>query len=81
MTETKTFDPKKAIEAQDNLCHEKGLPLFPPYDGKCYRCGDNIYKEKHCSGGKYHWVMGISVEEAGKKHITRCPHCSYSFCD
>jgi DNA-directed RNA polymerase subunit RPC12/RpoP len=81
MTETKTFDPKESALAQTKLCNDEKIPHFAPRDGRCYDCGQNIYKEIKHERGAYKWVTGISVESAGKSHITSCPHCSHSYCD
>ena len=79
------YDVQEAIKAHERLCRVVGYPQFAPYDGVCYRCHQNIY-EKHDAvdtetlkhGRPY---TGISVEEAGSKLITGCPHCNRSFCD
>jgi hypothetical protein len=81
MTETKTFDPKAASAAQDDLCERDKCPHFAPLDGRCYDCGQNIYKPIEHEGGKYKWTTGISVESADKSLITACPHCRHSYCD
>jgi hypothetical protein len=81
MTETKTLDPRRAAMAQMNFCNEKKMPHFAPSNGSCYYCGSNIYKEIPHEGGKYKWTTGISVEQAGSSLITKCPHCSHSYCD
>lgn len=63
-----TFDRKKAAEAQSKFAQEHECPMFAPIEGWCYHCGRNIYEQ-------------ISVEEAGKRLITGCPHCYHSFVD
>ena len=65
-----TEEIKKSIEAQKNYCQENRLPFFAPYDGKCYRCGHQLFGED-----------GISLKGAGNFHITGCPVCHYSFCE
>ena len=35
---------KDCIEAQEKFCKETGAPYFAPPDGRCYRCGRNIYQ-------------------------------------
>lgn len=72
------FNPKKAIKAQDAYCDEHEIPLFAPHDGLCFRCGRSIYLPTNGSAGS---VSGFTVEDAGKKHITSCPHCNATFCD
>ncbi len=71
---TLEYNPTKAAEAQKKNCAKNGRPYFAPEDGICYRCGRNIY-EKSATGS------GISVEEAGSRYITGCPHCRTTFCD
>lgn len=72
------FDPKKAIAAQHEYCEANECPEFAPRDGRCYRCGRNIYLPTNASNGA---VFGVTVEQAGNRLITGCPHCNYSFCD
>lgn len=80
------YDIQKAIAAQEKFCSDHNIPLFAPTDGRCFKCGDNIYScRSHknpytTTRGKFYYT-GITVEEAGKFHITGCPHCNKSFCD
>lgn len=88
-TPLETYDPLAATEAQSRLCDERNVPHFAPKSGRCWRCGQNIY----LPGKKYYSVTsrkmertdrdssGISVERAGREHITGCPHCNWSFCE
>lgn len=64
-----TEEIMQCIQAQKKYCEERGAPHFAPYDGRCYRCGRQIY-----GGG------GWNLDDA-KKLITGCPHCHYSFCE
>ena len=57
-------------KAQSELCKKLDLPHFAPRDGYCFRCHQPIY------GGK-----GITLERAGSRLVTGCPHCNYSYCD
>lgn len=80
--ECKMFDAKKylhvteqepdhvsnCIEAQSKLCKDKKFPHFAPHDGKCYRCGKQIYDK-------------ITLERASSDLITGCPQCGRSYCD
>lgn len=66
----KTFDAILANKKQEEYCEENNLPHFAPKDGRCYKCGKNIYS-----------VDGISIESAGKHLITGCPFCHYSYCE
>lgn len=75
---TKTFEIKAASAAQRAYCDEHELPQFAPSDGICHRCGYNIYLP--LSNGRTQ-LYGISVEEAGERLITGCPHCNATFCD
>ena len=68
------FNPLLAIKAQEKFCGDG--PNFAPRNGICYRCHRNIYLPTNGNNGS---VRGITVEEAGKKRITGCPHCNYSF--
>jgi hypothetical protein len=72
-----TFDATKASEAQRDYCKTKNAPHFAPIDGRCYKCGKNIYVQYDRGDRK----SGISVERAGASLITGCPHCSRSYCD
>ena len=65
-----TFNTLAAINAQKKYCEEKHLPYFAPKDGRCWRCGKNIYS-----------INGISVEQATNNLITGCPFCNYSYCE
>ena len=58
------FNVLEAKEAQRNFCKENNVPMFAPT--YCPRCFKGIYHE-------------MSVEQAGKTHITSCPCCNYSF--
>ena len=51
-----------------------------PSNGWCYSCGRNIY-EPYTYRGREDHTYGITVEEAGSRHITSCPHCNATFCD
>lgn len=55
------------IMAQSEFVREAGGPLFAPGDGRCWKCGRQIYE-------------AISLERAGSSRITGCPHCKHSFC-
>ncbi|MBR6905981.1 MAG: hypothetical protein IKN33_03410 [Selenomonadaceae bacterium] len=70
------YDPIKAAKAQEAYCDQHECPMFAPRDGRCYRCGYNIFLPFNASHGA---VLGITVEEAGKKLITGCPICNYSY--
>ena len=37
------YDIQKAIAAQEKFCNDHNVPLFAPTDGRCFKCGDNIY--------------------------------------
>ena len=63
-----TFDVSKAIEAQTKLCNERRWPFFAPRNGRCWRCGKQIFDK-------------ISVYEASKSLITGCPLCHHSYVD
>lgn len=71
------YDTVEAIEAQEAYCRKRGRPFFAPKgDGRCFHCGQNIYKPRRDNS-----TSGISVERAGAALITSCPHCYYSFVD
>ena len=74
-----TFDPEKAHNAQEAYCREKMYPDFAPSNGKCWKCGQNIYLPGKNRNG--YQSLGISVERAGRELITGCPHCNWSFCE
>ena len=72
------FDRNKALAAQAEYCEKHNVVNFAPaFDGECFHCGRNIYEPYN--HGRY--TSGITVEQAGSRHITSCPHCSYSFVD
>ena len=75
----KTYDATKAIKAQEAYCDEHEIPLFAPRNGWCTSCGRNIY-EPYTYRGHEDQTYGITVEEAGSRHITSCPHCNATFC-
>lgn len=56
------------MNAQLNYCKQNNLPYFVPYDGKCFRCGVQVY-------------YLISATKASSELITVCPNCNISFCD
>ena len=71
-----TFNPKAAAAAQIAYCTSSECPDFAPRDGRCYRCGRQIYQQfKWPDGHK----TGISEQKASGCLITGCPHCHYSF--
>ena len=70
------FDPTKAAQAQEAYCNQREVPMFAPRNGLCYRCGYNIFLPINGSHGS---VLGVTVEDAGKKLITGCPFCNCSF--
>lgn len=76
MDRSTEFDPKQAAAVQKAYCQAEGIPMFAPHDGICYYCGRNIFLPTNGSRGA---VYGITVEEAGHRLITGCPHCNYSF--
>ena len=76
----KTYDVIRAADAQARYCEEHEIPLFAPTNGWCHECGRNIY-EPYTYRGQEDRTIGISVEEAGSRHITGCPHCNHTFVD
>lgn len=87
------YNKEIAMQAQKNLCNEKGYPHFAPETGVCWNCGKNIYepigwkqenghmKKVALNSQEVEYVTGITVEKAAKDLITSCPHCNKSFCD
>lgn len=73
-----TFNPTEAAKAQATYCDQHEIPMFAPSDGNCWACGRNIYDPMTYRGHEDH-TYGISVEEAGKRLISSCPHCNHSF--
>lgn len=74
------YNTMEAIKAQAEYCRKEGLIFFAPAQfnrGRCYHCGINIYEQITKNG----YTTGISVETAGSRLITACPHCHYSFVD
>lgn len=88
-----TFDAETAQKAQENYCELHSNPVFVPKKGVCYSCKRNIfvprfYKQeagtlikKAGTAEDFDTATGVSIEEAGSRLITGCPHCSHSFCD
>lgn len=79
-TTPETYDPLAATVAQSQYCREHGVPHVAPKSGKCWRCEQNIYIPGFRRGDGDP-TKGISVERAGREHITGCPHCNWSFCE
>lgn len=75
-----TYDIEQAAQAQADYCERHGVPMFAPMNGYCDHCCRNIY-EAHTYRREPVRTYGISVEEAGKRLITGCPHCGHTFCD
>lgn len=61
---TVTNETKK--NAQELYCDKNAVPMFVPYDGKCFHCHRNIWD-------------GVSIETASEELITACPFCYTSF--
>jgi len=76
----RTYDTTKAIKAQEAYCNEHEIPMFAPRNGWCTRCGRNIF-EPYTYRREPLQTCGITVEDAGIRHITSCPHCNATFCD
>ena len=84
----KQFDVSESVKAQRRFCKENNYPHFAPNNGRCYRCGKQIYEpvEHERRNWKTNevtgfYITGIDVEKAGSTLITGCPHCSWSYCD
>lgn len=71
---TATYDTPEAIQAQRAYCDSHDLPHFAPEDGRCPNCFRDIYRPSPV-------VTAYSVQTAGARHITGCPHCNRSFCE
>ena len=69
-----TYNVRMAVKAQEDYCDRTGAPNFAG-DGVCWRCGMNVYTPQKFHDG----LRGISVEEAGQRLVTGCPHCHASF--
>ena len=78
MEATKVYDNAKACEAQSKYCKDRGAPYFAPGNGRCYRCGRDIYAPLERPDGR---VTGIDVEQVGSTLITGCPHCNATYCE
>lgn len=78
---SKEFDVLKARKAQREFCEEKGLPLFAPFTGICFKCRKNIYEEQEHRRGNTYIETGIDVNKAGSELVTGCPHCHMSYVD
>lgn len=78
---SKTYDTIKAAKAQEDYCDKHDLPMFAPRNGWCYACGRCIYEPYTYRGHEDHTYYGITVEEAGSRLITSCPHCNTAFND
>jgi len=76
----KTYDAVEAAKAQEHHCNERKVPFFAPRNGWCCYCGRNIF-EPYTYRREPILTTGISVEEAGSRIITSCPHCNHTFTD
>lgn len=63
--------PNQKLNAQSRYCEQSRNPEFIPFDGKCFRCGKNIF-----DGDK-----GYTYLQASSELITGCPYCHMSFVD
>lgn len=75
------YNKVKAIAAQKKYIRENGGPFFAPKHGVCWKCHKNIYEPHtalNANGNEY--TTGITVEEAGNRRVTGCPHCNRSYC-
>ena len=72
----KTYDATKAIKAQEAYCDEHEIPLFAPRNGWCTSCGRNIF-EPYTYRGREDQTHGITVEEAGSRHIREARRLVY----
>lgn len=75
---TKHYNFYEARNAQEEFCVKNNLPIFAPFNGICPHCCFGIYSPVKLHNGD---LRGVSVEEAGSRLITGCPHCSASFCE
>lgn len=74
-----SFDAITAANAQAKYCEEHEVPMFAPANGMCNRCGRNIYEPYTVRHGTETVQLGITVEDAGKRLISGCPHCNATF--
>jgi len=79
------YNKVKAIAAQKKFIKENGGPYFAPRGGVCWKCKRNIYEPFTRTvidpfGKEKEITTGISVEEAGSRLVTGCPHCHRSYC-
>ncbi|WP_252503243.1 hypothetical protein [Sporosarcina sp. Marseille-Q4943] len=85
------FDVSEAVKAQKEYQERTGSPSFPPTFGTCWSCNTNIYelyfwnyehgRKVPANEKDFKVKTGISVEEAGERLVTGCPHCNRSYCD
>lgn len=75
------YNVSEAIAAQKAYWERTGAPHFAPSDGICWSCHRQIYAGEWVETGHSRYRSGISVEEAGNRLITGCPHCMRSYCD
>lgn len=71
---------EEAVQKQLLFCKNHSLPMFAPNDGECYYCKKNIY-QNYYDQIEDEASYGIKIDEAGKRHITYCRHCSRTFLD
>lgn len=78
------YNATEAIEAQKKYVKENGGPHFAPKHGICWKCHKNIYepqeKTRIVRGEEKKIITGITIEEAGNRKVTGCPHCNNSYC-
>ena len=78
---SKTYSTVDAAKAQTAYCEGHECPVYAPSNGWCFRCGRCIYEPYRVRHGAETITIGISVEEAGSRLITSCPHCNATFVD
>lgn len=87
----KEYNVTKATVAQKEYQERTSSPDFPPRSGVCWSCRRNIYENhywvvengqrKPATKENHKIETGISVQEAGERLVTGCPHCHRSYCD
>jgi hypothetical protein len=81
MDKEKIYNIKTALEKQKEYQVKYNCPDFLPTNGKCWKCGKNVFDKIEQNYNGHIFFTGIDVEKAEKQLFTGCPHCNKSYCD
>ena len=81
MEEEKVYDIKISLKKQKQFQVEKNCPNFLPQNGRCWKCGKNVFEKYENNYSRRTFFTGIDTKRAGEELFTGCPHCNKSYCD